>query len=67
MDQKVEDLATRIFVGIIGTGYSDSVIRSDLARPKGPGLYSTLAIELATTFCAAIEKQKKDDLLKVAA
>ncbi len=67
VNQKVEDLATSLFVSIIGAGYSDSVIRSDLNRPKGPGLYSTLAIDLATTFCAAIEKKKEEDALKAAA
>lgn len=67
MNQQTEDLATALFVGIIGTGYSDSVIRSDLNRPKGPGLYATLAIDLAVVFSAAIEKRKQDDALKPAA
>ena len=61
MNDKVEALATSLFINIVGVGYSDSVIRSDLNRPKGPGLYSTLAIDLATQFYAAIEKKKLDD------
>ena len=67
MNQKIEDLATTLFAGIVGTGYSDSVIRSDLNRPKGPALYATLAIDLATTFCAAIEKRQQEDLEKAIA
>lgn len=67
MNQQTEDLATALFIGIVGTGYSDSVIRSDLNRPKGPGLYATLAIDLAATFTAAVEKRKQEDDAKVVA
>lgn len=67
MNDKIESLATSIFVGIIGAGYSDNVIRSDLNRPKGPGLYATLSIDLATAFCAAIEKRRLDEEATVAA
>ena len=67
MNDKIESLATSIFVGIVGAGYSDNVIRSDLNRPKGPGLYATLSIDLATAFCAAIEKKRQEDTAAVAA
>lgn len=67
MNEKIETLATSLFIGIVGTGYSDSVIRSDLNRPKGPGLYATLAIDLATTFCAAIEQRRLEEGAKAAA
>ncbi|MBL8383805.1 MAG: hypothetical protein JNM90_12050 [Burkholderiales bacterium] len=66
MNDKIEALATSLYIGIVGAGYSDSVIRSDLNRPKGPGLYATLAIDLATTFCAAIEKRRLEDAAKAA-
>jgi hypothetical protein len=61
VNDKIETLATSLFISIVGTGYSDSVIRSDLTRPKGPGLYAALAIDLATAFCAAVEKKKVED------
>jgi hypothetical protein len=67
VNEKIETLATSLFINIVGTGYSDSVIRSDLNRPKGPGLYATLAIDLATAFCAAIEKKKTEDAIPKAA
>jgi hypothetical protein len=67
MNAEVEALATTLFTAIVGTGYSDSVIRSDLGRPKGPGLYATLAIDLAVTFCDAIEKRRQEDRDKAAA
>jgi hypothetical protein len=66
VNDKIEILATELFVNIVGAGYSDSVIRSDLNRSKGPGLYATLAIDLATVFCAAIDKKKHDDAVIVA-
>jgi hypothetical protein len=67
MNEKIETLATSLFINIVGTGYSDSVIRSDLNRPKGPGLYATLAIDLATAFCTAIEKKKIEEAAALAA